>query len=329
MKIWLPAIRAGTGADVHAELLAAGLSWKGLQADVRWFSRYLELLPFLLRTVPAPPGTDITIANSWNGFGFKRKGVKLVVTVYHCVHDKSYAPHRSLLQKIYHDACIYFYEYCSLQAADKVVAISNYTAASIKKIFKKYEPAVIYPGIDTEFFCPGGKSRNSGKISLLFVGSASRRKGFDLLTPIMRRLGDGFSLAIAADARPPLAEGMDNIRTLGRLDSAALVQAYRDCDALLFPTRFEGFGYAACEAMACGKPVIAGDNSSLPELVVHNETGLLCKTDDVDAYVQAVTTLASNPDRARMLGEAGRERVMRNFTLEQMTENYIRLFKEI
>ncbi|MGH8119058.1 MAG: glycosyltransferase family 4 protein, partial [Gammaproteobacteria bacterium] len=303
MKVWIPAIRAGTGADVHAELLAAGLSRRGIQSDLHWFSHYFELFPFLLRTVPAPPRTVITIANSWYGYGFKRKNIKLVITVYHCVHDESYAPYRSLRQKIYHDTCVYVNEYCSLQSADKVVAISNYTAASIKKIFKKYEPAVIYPGIDTAFFSPGRKTPDNGKFRLLFVGTASRRKGFDLLAPIMRRLGEGFTLAIATDAKPAMTAGVDNILALGRLSKDALVQAYRDCNALLFPTRFEGFGYAVCEAMACGKPVVTSDNSSLPELVKHNETGLLCKTNDVEAFVEAVKILASDPERTRSMGE--------------------------
>jgi len=329
MKIWIPVIRAGTGADVYAEILAAGLARRGIQSGIQWFNHCFEVFPFLLGLVPAPPQTDIAIANSWYGYGFKRKGIKLVVTVYHCVHDESYAPYRSLLQRFYHDTCVYMNEYCSLQFADKVVAISNYTAASVRKIFRSIDPAVIYPGIDTAFFCPGHRSRNHEKFRLLFVGTAARRKGFDMLVPIMQRLGEGFSLAYADYAKPAMSVGMDNIQALGRLSKDALLQVYRDCDALLFPTRFEGFGYAACEAMACGKPVITSDNSSLPELVKHNETGLLCNTDDVAAFVQAVRLLADNRDLARRMGEAGRERVLGNFTLEQMTDNYIRLYEEV
>jgi len=327
MKIWIPVIRAGTGADVYAEMLAAGISRHGIQYDLNCFNHCFELFPFLLRVVPAPPRTDITVANSWNGYAFKRKGIKLVITVYHCIHDEAYAPYRSPVQKIYHDTCVYVHEYCSLKAADKVVAISNYTAASIKKIFNYHDPAVIYPGTDTAYFSPGQKTRHTDKFRLLFVGTPSRRKGFDLLRPIMQRLGAGFTLSYTGAVKSAVA--VDNIQALGNLGKDALLQEYRDCDALLFPTRFEGFGYAVCEAMACGKPVITSDNSSLPELVQHNETGLLCKTDDVDAFVQAVRLLADNRDLAGRMGDAGRERALRNFTLEKMAENHIRLYEKI
>jgi len=329
MKIWMPAIRVETGADVYTEILAASLQRYGIQVNISWYNRYFELFPFLLGPVTSPPQADVVVANSWYGYAFSRKGTKLVITVYHCVHDASYAPFRSLLQKIYHDMCIYFYECISLKAADRVIAISNYTAASVKKIFTECDPVVIYPGIDTGFFSPAQRVRNDGKFKLLFVGTPSRRKGFDLLAPIMQRLGDGFSLSYTGHAPPAMHRGTANIRGLGKLSKDSLLLAYQECDALLFPTRFEGFGYAVCEAMACGKPVITGDNSSLPELVNHNETGMLCKTDDIDAFVTAARLLADNPDLARRMGEAGRERVLQNFTLEKMTDNYIRLFEEV
>ena len=329
MHIWLPTIKAVTGADVYSERLSAGLTGKNRPVTMTWFNRYYELCPILLRYVRPPKNTYIITANSWYGYGFKRKGIKLVITVYHCVHDAAYAPFRSMLQKIYHDSFVYVNEYASLKAADKVVAISNYTAASVKKIFKGYEPAVIYPGIDTGFFRPGQKIRNKDKFRLLFVGTPSRRKGFDLLAPIMQQLGEGFSLAYTGHAQPGLYPGADNMHSLGKLSKEALLLAYQACDALLFPTRFEGFGYAVCEAMACGKPVIASDNSSLPELVRQNETGIHCKTDDVAAFVTAARLLAANPDLGSRMGEAGRQRVLQNFTQEQMTDNYIRLYEEV
>lgn len=329
MKVWLPTIRAGTGADVYAERMAAGLERHGIQACVTWHSRCFELLPSLLGCVPLPPQTDIILANSWYGYALKRQGIKLVITVYHCVHDAAYAPYRSRLQKMYHDAWIYSHESCSLQAADRVVAISNYTAASVKRIFTGCDPVVIYPGIDAGYFRPGQTVRHDGKFRLLFAGTPSRRKGFDLLAPIMQRLGDDFSLSYTGPASPGKHRGTDNIKGLGKLGQGALLLAYQECDALLFPTRFEGFGYAVCEAMACGKPVITSDNSSLPELVQHNATGILCKTDDIDAFVNAARLLAANPVLAMRMGEAGRERVLQNFTLEKMTDNYIRLYEEV
>ena len=329
MKVWMPTIRAETGADVYTEILAAGLARHGLQVCVNWYNRYFELFPSLLNAVPSPPQADIIVANSWYGHAFRRKPARLIITVLHCVHDAAYAPFKSLPQRIYHTAFIYHHEKLSFTAADRILAISNYTADAVTKAFDITRPVVIYNGIDTNYFSPYQGTAKKKKFNLLFVGTPSRRKGFDLLPLIMQRLGNQFVLRYTGKAGHVSGSGMDNIQSVGRLDRDALLTAYRECDALLFPSRYEGFGYAVCEAMACGKPVIAGDNSSLPELVRHNDTGILCKTDDVDAFAHAVRLLADNPDLARRMGEAGRERVKQNFTLETMTDNYIRFYEEI
>ncbi|MFN3594090.1 MAG: glycosyltransferase [Thiobacillaceae bacterium] len=72
------------------------------------------------------------------------------------------------------------------------------------------------------------------------------------------------------------------------------VEAYRQADALLFPSRIEGLPLTVIEAMACGLPVIAAKSASLPEVVAHGATGLLCPVDDVGAYVSAPRTLAGD-----------------------------------
>lgn len=97
----------------------------------------------------------------------------------------------------------------------------------------------------------------------------------------------------------------------------------------MFPTRYEGFGYAAAEAMACGTPVIASDCSSLPELVRHDETGLLCQTDSPRAFADAITGLATDATRLKTMGLAARERVIRKFGTEMMSQRYLELFHQL
>ena len=329
VKVWLPTLRAGTGADVYTERVAAGLERRGMQACVTWHNRYFELFPYLLGRVPLPLQTDIVLANSWYGHAFRRQQARLIIAAHHCVHDAACTPYKSVLQKIYHAAFIYRHEQRSFMKADRVVAISNYTADTVTRIFNVRRPDVIYNGIDTDFFSPGQMTAGKKKFNLLFVGTPSRRKGFDLLPLIMQKLGNRFTLLYTGKSGQVTRDSVENMQNAGWLDGNALVAAYRECDALLFPSRYEGFGYAVCEAMACGKPVITSDNSSLPELVQHNESGLLCRTDDIDAFVTAARLLADNPDLARHMGGAGREHVLRNFTLEKMTDNYIRLFEEV
>jgi glycosyltransferase involved in cell wall biosynthesis len=327
MRVWLPTIRAGTGADIFVERLAAGLYQRGVEAILTWFNHYYELFPFLLKNRCVTDHIDIIHANSVYGFAFRRPDVKLIVTVHHHSHDARNNIYKSALQRIYHAHVVYHYEARSFAVADRITAVSHASSDHISKAFSGTRPVVIYNGIDTEFFRPGPPVGKGDKFKLLFVGKPSRGKGFDLLQPIMKALGNNFILYYTGGTKAHALDLSPNTQNVGRLEPHALLAMYRECDALLFPSRYEGFGYAVCEAMACGKPVIAGDNSSLPELVQHNETGLLCKTDDIDAFVAATRLLADNPDLARRMGEAGRERVLQNFTLEKMTDNYIRLYE--
>ena len=96
--------------------------------------------------------------------------------------------------------------------------------------------------------------------------------------------------------------------------------------ALLFPSRFEGFGLAPLEAMACGKPVITSDNSALPEVVKDRVTGILCPTDDVKAFAKACISLAENLEILRAYGKAARARVEELFAETKIVLKYIKLY---
>jgi glycosyltransferase involved in cell wall biosynthesis len=69
--------------------------------------------------------------------------------------------------------------------------------------------------------------------------------------------------------------------------------------------------------MAHGKPVIAADSAGTPEVVLHGETGLLVPYGDREKLAEAIVTLASDPERARAMGERGRERVRQHFSYQR------------
>lgn len=333
MKIWLPAIRAGSGADVYTIRLADALGKRGIEAEIRWYSKWLELAPFFLLSARAPLNVDVVVANSWNGYAFKQTGIPLVIIEHHCVFDPLYRPYESLSQYLYHRFLIKPYEQASLAKADAVVAVSRFTADSLKASMGFERARVIYNWIDIEKFKPKpspDKNRGKRPFRLLYVGNLSRRKGADLLAPVMRALGDDFELLYTAGLRPSARMNSPaNMISLGRLDETKLIEAYRDCDALLFPSRFEGFGYVALEAMACGKPVIASNSSSLPEVVEDGVCGILCEPDNVNAFAQACRRLAEGPPLCRRMGEAARERAVRLFSEEAIVPQYIQLFEEL
>jgi glycosyltransferase involved in cell wall biosynthesis len=167
-------------------------------------------------------------------------------------------------------------------------------------------------------------------IRLLYVGKLSRPKGADLLAPIMRELGNDFELRIASDS-PPLweADAFPNIRLLGWLREADLIRQYQQCDMLLLPSRSEGFSYAAAEAMACGKPVVASRATALPEIVAHEKSGLLCPVDDIASFSAACRTLAADTGQRIKMGNAARDVVVNQFSEAAAIGRYLDLIRRL
>ena len=329
MHIWFPTVRANSGADRYVETLAEGLTKLGQATTITWFSSFYELFPTMMARTATPTNVDIIHTNSWSSFSSGT--VPVVTTVHNCVHDPIFAPYRSKLQKAYHDLVVKPHETNAFQQAIKTIAVSRYTAKIVREMFPGVQPEVIMNGVDTEFFTPQpqGGHASSGPFRLLFVGKGSRRKGVDLLPAIMRKLGKDYVLYVAGEQRDNELKRTPNVYSLGQLSQGMLRDKYRRSDALLFPTRYEGFGYGVCEAMACGIPAIITDIAALPEVVENGESGLLCPLDDVDAFVAAVRRLQGNPDYRMQLGATARRRVEQRFTLGRVAREYTDLYESI
>jgi len=330
IKVWLPAIRTGTGSDVFTIRLAQALAQRGMDTEISWFPLIYELAPFLLQGIAVPAGTDIIFANSWNGFAFKRSGIPLVVISFH-PEFTSRNSHFSVAQYIYHCVFIRQYEKRSFRAADYITAISEYTASSLKESPHAHKVKVIHLWIDSEKFSPQQSCSNAIKpFRLLFVGTQSYRKGADLLPAIMQNLGSDFHLDIVGKIGDGQQENSPaNISCLGRLSDEELICGYAKCDALLFPSRWEGFGYTALEAMACGKPVVTSHATALPEVVVDGVTGLLCQSGDVAAFATACRRLAADSELSRSLGQAGRRRAVDHFSEHKLVSQYVNLIEKL
>lgn len=330
LKVWLPCIRAGSGTDVFTLRLAAALEKKGFATQTSWFPLRYEAMPHLLRGVPAPAGTDIVFTNSWNGFAFKRAAIPLVTTLHHAEFGKS-RPELGPLQALYRRLLIRRYETYSFDSADCITAVSNYAAASIVDPGHARKTRVIHNWIDLARFSPPETRQGEHRpFRLLFVGKPTHLKGADLLPEIMRRLGGDFHLYLAGAAaqwgKRPLHA---NMTRLGQLTEQEMVRQYRLCDALLFPSYTEGFGYTALEAMACGVPVIASNATALPELVDHGVTGLLCETGNIASFADACRHLRANPPLCDAMGRAGRAKAVARFSEDGAMASYADLIQTL
>lgn len=329
--VWFPAIRTGSGADVFTERLVSALIKRGIRAEISWLPHRAEYIPWSVEIPVAPAGANIVQVNSWLHTRFIPPHLPVVATMLHCVLDPALTPYKTYLQSIYHRFWVKALEKRVLGLANKVVSISHYTEQSMHEIYDVKHTEVIPIGIDLEKFSPSLRPTPHDPFRLLYVGNWSARKGADLLAPIMKALGRGFELRVLAGLRAKELFGLaDNIRQIPRLaDTNAMVSLYRECDALLFPSRLEGFGLVALEAQACGLPVIASNSSALPEVIKDGETGFMCQQDCIQDFVSAARSLADSPQRWRTMGEAARTHAENFFALEVMAERYAAAYRSV
>jgi glycosyltransferase involved in cell wall biosynthesis len=188
---------------------------------------------------------------------------------------------------------------------------------------------VIYNGIDlARFHVPISEAPHRARGSKIIIGTVGRlekQKAQDLLVTAACRLAESgldFELLIAGEGsrRQLLA---DQIKNAGLSERVHLIGFVADMagfmariDIFAFPSLWEGFGYAAAEAMAAGLPVAAFNVSSNREVITHEVSGLLAPAADTEALAQAILRLARDSDLRARMGGKGRARVAALFDKE-------------
>ena len=165
-------------------------------------------------------------------------------------------------------------------------------------------------------FTPAGPQSRAERPYVLFIGAIENRKNFATLAAAhARAFPDGSVALVCAGDRPPPTPG---IVSLGSLDRDALIPWYRGALATAVPSLYEGFGFVALEAMACGSPVIVATGSSLDE-VCGDAALSIDRATDVDAWAEALRAVASVATLRSRLRAAGLERA-RSFSWDRCAE---------
>jgi glycosyltransferase involved in cell wall biosynthesis len=336
VKILIPILRTNSGNEVYFHELETSLSKSAVSVEVRRFAPYLEILPsaarVLLRWRGEYGNCALVHSNADYGATFKVRGKPFIVTAHHDVFDELYQRYTSIAQKTYHYGFLKNRIAQALSTADRVIAVSYSTKTSLERTFGARKIDVIYNGVDTEAFAPKRVLVPEGlekKIRLLFVGNLSKRKGADLLPQIVKCVGERYVLFYTGGSQGKELAKLPNAISLGKIPREKLPDTYNMCDIFLFPSRLEGFGYAVAEAMACGKPVVCTNGSSLPELVTDQKGGYLCERDDVTDFAKKIRTLAADSNLRESMGEFNRRRILESFTLDKMVESYLRLYRDV
>jgi len=237
----------------------------------------------------------------------------------------------------------------SLDRAEAVIAVSDFTRREIETLFPATcgKVHVIYHGVRRIFrpldptnaehapSTPGLPARY-----VLAVGTVEPRKNLGLLLDAMDTLRrdpaySNVGLVVAGGRgwlsdtiEQRLADGQQDghLVRLGYVTDDELRRLYCHAALLAFPTKYEGFGLPALEAMACGLPVIASRVASLPEVV--GDAALLVEQPTPDAFADTIRSVLANDDLAADLSQRGLERA-RRFSWQQAAQQTLDLYRHV
>jgi starch synthase len=258
-----------------------------------------------------------------------------------------------------------FCERVSLEAADAIIAVSHGMRRDLLRCYPAIDAArvaVIHNGIDAEEYRPDPRTDVLARYgvdpeapTVVFVGRITRQKGVPYLLDAAASFDPAAQLVLCAGAPDTPEIGADVSRRVERLreerghviwlermlPKAEIVQLLSHATVFVCPSIYEPLGIVNLEAMACETPVVATATGGIVEVVEDGVTGLLVpfepKDDgtqeprDPDGFVagiaERVNALLRDPERARAMGGAGRERVIERFAWPAIAEETAALYR--
>ena len=222
---------------------------------------------------------------------------------------------------------------------DCLFTSSTMSARAIERDFEVRSERIrmVANGVDTELFQPDAAvTRNPHEI--LCVGRAGDpNKGIRTLMEALSRLPAPIRLTLVDIDHPDSTARKcarelgceDRLTITGRVETKELVGLYQRAALVVVPSRYEGFGLPAVEAMACETAVVASAAGALPEVVGEGGGGVLVDRDDPEALAAGIAELMARPERRAELGRLGRKRVEQAYAWRQVALATARVYREI
>ena len=214
-------------------------------------------------------------------------------------------------------------------STDKIINISNYEQnQAIKYGLNKNKMIMIYNGVkDKENNSNLKLNWDKNKINLLFVGRMDRQKGLDLFLDVYDKMKiKNMHLYVIGTSvlDDNLPKSTEYVTYLGWVDNKDIDTYYQACDAVIMPSRWEGFGLVAIEAMRNLKHVIASNVGALPELIKNNINGYVFDIKNDKKLKEILLNI--NKNELRNLGKQARQIYLKKFTDLIFIKNIYKLY---
>lgn len=220
-----------------------------------------------------------------------------------------------------------------------IIAVSKSTHRDLMAQFgvKPEQMEIIFEGIDCETFRPMPEIPRKPNRLMATASADVALKGLVYLVQAYGKLLKDFpdlELVVVGKLRSgPTERLLDKLGIKSKVQFVTGVtddeirRLYAQTTIAVSPSLYEGFGFPAGEAMACGVPLVATTGGALPEVV--GDAGIIVPAGDADALAGAIADLLRDPAKRDLLGPLGRERIVREFSwplcAQNMTEYYHRL----
>ncbi len=288
MKIEIHYIHCGTGSDVYFINLFNTLKNRNMNVTLHKHHHVFQYVPYVLRIAGYGRAADVVHTNIEYAWIFAYTTNKIISSIFHNVFDLTYFHRCTVLQKFYYSNFLRSQIRKSLLISSKIIAISQYTKKSFINSFPNKKTIYIQP-ID-EPLSPIKYKENSIKSSsvrLLFVGSNSHRKGFHLLSSIMKSLGERYVLYFTAKRH--LYYGLPkNMIPVVVSTRDELLELYKKSDGMLCPSMFEGYGYQLRDAMKFGLAIFTFNNSAIGETLHGYKNAYLSQDNNIEQLIQSI-----------------------------------------
>jgi len=221
---------------------------------------------------------------------------------------------------------------------DHIITVSEDSKRRIASDFgvPLHKQSVVYNGLDIAIFKPLPHIKKKAN-KILFVGNVEDgKKGFVYLLKALTLLKTNVTLTVIDGGAPhrritqALVDTLgirDTIEFAGTTSTQQLVEHYNESAITVVPSVYEGFGFPAAEAMACGTPVIASDGGALREVV--GDAGIVVPSRDEVSLASAIDNLLGNTKLRQELSHKGIERVKTHFNWDSASSKMVALYKQV